>query len=76
MKLPDGAELGNNALLYVFFVETVQEIDLHSIILIISTYPSKIWDKSSASYACKLVQNSRSKFMAKLNMYWKLIKES
>ena len=37
----------NNA----FAVETLKKIGIHTIILMISTCPSTIWDKSSASFA-------------------------
>ena len=42
------------------FVETVQEIGFHTLILMNSTYPSTIWDKSSTSYARVLEQYSMS----------------
>ena len=42
------------------FVETLLEIGFHTLSLINSTYPSTIWDKSSASYARSLAKNSVS----------------
>ena len=50
----------NNALNITFFVETLHEIGFHAFILMMSTFPSTIWNRSSASYACTLVQYSVS----------------
>ena len=41
-------------------VPALQEIGFHTIVLLTSAYPSTIWDKSSASYAHILAQNSMS----------------
>ena len=55
-----------------YLVETLQEIGFHTNILIISTYPSTIWDKSLASYAHTLTQISKSggkvKFIVKIGI--------
>ena len=48
------------------FVETLQEIGFHTLSLMNSTYPSTIWDKSSASYAHTLVLYSVSVMMARM----------
>ena len=45
-----------------FFVETHLDISFHTFRLINSTYPSTIWDKSSASYARALAKNSVSDY--------------
>ena len=42
----------NEAWTNSFLVETFQEIGFHTLSLMNCTYPYKIWDKSSASYAC------------------------
>ena len=47
---------GNN----VIFAENLQKIGFNPLSLMNSTYPSTIWDKSSASYAHALAQNSVS----------------
>ena len=46
----------NNA----FSVETFQDIGFHTLTMVNSTYPSTIWEKSSASYAHMLAQYSMS----------------
>ena len=43
-----------------FCVETLQEIAFHTLSLMNFAYPSTIYDKSSASYACALAQYSMS----------------
>ena len=43
-----------------FCVEYLQEIGFHTLSLRISTNPSTIWDKSSASYVCTLAKYSVS----------------
>jgi hypothetical protein len=50
----------NNALNNTFCVESLHEIGFHNFILMISTFPSTICDKSSASYARTLAQYSVS----------------
>ena len=50
----------NNALNNAFVVETIHGIGFHTISLMISTFPSTICDKSSASYARTLAQYSVS----------------
>ena len=49
--LDHGVRVLNNASDNQFIVETLQEIDFHTLKLINSTYPSTISDKSSVSYA-------------------------
>jgi hypothetical protein len=49
-------ETRNNAI----FLEILQENGFHTLNLMNSTYPSTIWDKSSASYARVLAKNSVS----------------
>ena len=43
-----------------FLVETLLDIGFHTLSLMNSTYPSTIWDKSSASYTRTLAKNSMS----------------
>jgi hypothetical protein len=43
-----------------FFEEMILDIGFHTFSYINSTYPSTIWDKSSASYARALAKNSVS----------------
>jgi hypothetical protein len=43
-----------------FFAETLPDIGFHTFSLMNSTYPSTIWDKSSASYAHALAKYSVS----------------
>jgi hypothetical protein len=45
-----------------FFVETLLDIGFHTLSLMNSTYPSIIWDKSSASYANALAKISAGWF--------------
>ena len=45
---------------YAFSAETLLDTGIHTLSLMISTYPSTIWDKSSASYARVLAKNSMS----------------
>ena len=59
----------NEAWTNTFFVETLQEIGFHTLSLMNSTYPSTIWDKSSASYARTLAQYSMSDIGRLDNMY-------
>jgi hypothetical protein len=47
-----------------FFVETLLEIGFHTLSLMNSTYPSTIWNKSSASYARMLAKYSMPGFMS------------
>jgi hypothetical protein len=44
----------------LFFAESLPDIGFHTLSLMNSTYPSTIWDKSSASYARALAKNSVS----------------
>ena len=51
-------EAWNNA----FFVETLPHFGFHTFSIMNSTYPSTIWDKSSASYARALAKYSVSAY--------------
>ena len=44
----------------LFYVETLLYISFHTLILMNSTNPSTIWDRSSTSYARALAKNSVS----------------
>jgi hypothetical protein len=50
----------NEALNNALFAETLLDIGFNTLNLMNSTYPSTIWDKSSASYAHALVKYSVS----------------